>query len=98
MVSNVVLSPFEEAVNWNNLTENDRRGMPRPEQKTAALVKGPLQKLSKQGKLALDTFAKMLCTVKAFLVLDKHKRFVECEKDSGFVENPIARLAGLYAC
>lgn len=55
-------------------------------------------KFSRSVDLVLDSFSGRLCTAKVWLLLNKHRRFLECEKDGGCVEMSISRLVKVYAC
>lgn len=43
-------------------------------------MKDLVKQFLKLGNLMLDAFVKVLSTAKAFLLLDKHCRFVGCHK------------------
>lgn len=72
--------------------------MLRPEQSSAALMRDFVQKSSKPNDFVSDAFARILFTAKGCLLLDHHREFVRCNKDSVFVEKSMAGLVEVYSC
>lgn len=69
--------------------------MLQPEQNSVTLMKKLVQKFSKSDDLGFDRFVGTLSRAKGCHFLDKHRRFVRCENESGCLENQWQGFAGL---
>lgn len=98
VVGNVPLIFDYEVLYRTNMSENGRRRLQRPEQKSVALLKDLVQKLSTPGDLVVVGFSETLSTAKACLMPENHKIFVEYEKDSDCVKSFMAGLVEFYFC
>lgn len=67
-------------------------------EKCVALMKDLVQNFRKPLHLVLDAFLGTKSAATQHLMLDKRKRFVRFEKDSGRVETSVARLLKFFGC
>lgn len=80
-VSNILLLSPDEIARDGERSDSGRKPKVRLEQKSIALMKDLAQNFCNPGQLVLDPFAGTLPTSKAFLLVDKYRRFVGCDKD-----------------
>lgn len=58
---------------------------------------GLVSKFCKARKMVLDTCTNTYATAKVFLHLPKHRRLVDCEKDSAGFPDALTLLVEVYA-
>lgn len=68
----------------------------RPEQKSVAFMKDLLQKFSKYSNLMLEALATTLPIAKVCPLLDKHRRFVVFDKNSGCMCRKLLKISRLF--
>lgn len=98
IVSNVSLIYVYTLVFRYHLMENGWILNLEPELKSVTILKKYVPKFQKLGSLILKIFAWSLPTGNRQLLLDEHRPFVGCEKDSECVEISLEGLLKVYGC
>lgn len=97
IATNVPRLSVDEVFHGDELRDNGWRWMVRPWKKRVVWMKDTFCTFFKPEQLVLDPFAKVLCTVKACLLLQKHRRLVGCDKDVKCLQKYMQSFVEVYA-
>lgn len=96
------MNNISKLLHWENLFEerqiySEKRCMPGPERNALRILRGLLKIFSNPGHLVFDHCLVTFSTAKAFILKEKHRKFIGCDADIDCVEKLFPSLLVTFA-